>query len=835
MPTGAELFAAPAAAPEAASTVAPGVITGASLFGGPSAQEQETSPLARNRAALPKAAQEKTGPSSATETVGAPSPADIQRNATDLGRGGGPGDIENKLRRFFGAPEVGKDKKFETVLEADMPFPELPVVVSGKALVKAGTSLVTAITNKAAGVSQLFSGSAKLGSTVGDLSNDFFTTTRMVYQRRAEWLKDITNFMPKNWSQMAAKVDDFLEGTAAGPLSKEEQKMATNIRLMNAKTAKMREQVRGFGYDVGPDEPGYIGSRLAVDKPSLLNSLISSAPTGKAKSISAFAPEFKPRIVHGLEGGGEKNLHLIDNGNGTFTVWRNKEKITGGKFDAEELARGEVSIKTPSSQKAGYGAETEKTQTFKIVPSTKRAIEEHTNVQYYHDPLLSAITANMHVSEALNAAQFLEKLKFSPELQASRVAPGTKVFPEGWRGVDVPQLKGYKFDPKIADVIDDFALPARTGGFKQLNDLSRAMVGSMFWNPLPHAFNVNAFGALETGMIGAAKQLGHPVEFVQSMLKAHRDVMNLTPAYREAVRAGAGLQYNAIFARDFVGKMARQLGADPEMNAAAKAWGYANPAHMWKRVMDESAKHLWSWNDTILMHAYHARMEKGASLPEAIKDVESIIPNYRAPSRILGSREVAQAWQVLPTFARYHWGVLKAYGTIANGLMAGNAQEKMKALDRMAMLALGSTVIYPALDQAIRSATGNEEARLRRFGPFSIPDAIYRFSVGDARYASLSSAILGLSPVFSVPTALAMGADPFTGKKFQNMQDVMHFIEDQINPIQTITSYEGLGGRKTGGELLMEQLGVQLPSEAETNARDKARAREEKRREKEEE
>lgn len=794
------------------------------LFGASDGKEEPaSSPLARSREVLPKAKEGQKTEVDPNAGAGAPTPADVQRNAEDLGGGGGPWDIENKLRRFFGAPEVGKDKKFETVLQADQPFPELPVVISGKALVKGGAQLasmaVSALTNKAAGISQ--ASKAVIGSPIAKLSDDFFTTTRMVYQRRAEWLKDISNFVPKDWQSMAPKVDDFLEGTVKGPLTKEEQKMVTNIQLMNAKTSKMRDQIKALGYDVGPDEPGYIGSRLARQEgKSPLQTVISSAPTGKARSMTAFAQEFKPRVVHALKGQGEEGLHIIDNGNGTFAVWRNQEKVAGGRFDPAELEQGKVSF---NDTKTG-----EKLQ-FEIKPSTKRAIEQHTNVQYYHDPLLSAVTANMHVSEALNAAQFLEKLKFAPELQQFRAAPN-KAFPEGWRGVDMPQLKGFKFDPKVADVIDDFTLPARSGGFKALNDLSRMTVGSMFWNPLPHSFNVNAFGALEQGLLGTAAKLAHPIDEIKLMLKAHSEVMNMGQDYRAAVRAGAGLQYNAIFARDFVGKLAKQLGSDPQMSATAKAWGYANPAEMLKRIYSASSEHLWSWNDTILMHAYYARQAKGAALPAAIKEVEQTIPNYRMPSRIAGSRTAAQVWQVLPTFARYHWGILQAYGNIAQGIIAGNPGEKMKALDKLAMLAFGSTVLYPALDHAVQQVTGNENARVRRFGPFAIPDAIYRFVSGDAKYASLSSALLGVSPVFSVPTALAMGEDPFTGKKFETMKDALKFMGEQFNPIQQGMSYEGLGGRKTGPELIAEQFGIQLPSEKETDAKEAAIKRDEQRR-----
>jgi len=801
------------------------------LFGDSNGKEEPaTSPLASSRKVLPKAEEVQTPPVAKDGGVGTPTPTDIARNVDDLRTGGGPGNIENKLRKFFGAPQVGENPDYDKALQADSPFPDvMPTVIGARGVGLAqqvGSQLVTALTNKSAGISMLKDSKAAVGAAVKDLSDDFFKTTRMVYQRRAEWLTDITNFVPKNWSSMAGRVDDYLEGTMKGPLSKEEKQMVTNINLMNAKTAKMRQAVKDLGYDVGPDEPGYVGSRLVKGaKSSPLEAIMSSAPTGKAKGISSTAPEFKTRVVHGLEGQGEKNLHIIDNGNNTFTVWRNKQKIAGGRYDPDELAQGKVSF---TDTKTGNK------QQFSIVPATKRAIEEHTNIQYYHDPLLSAVTANMRVSEALHGAQFLEKLKFTPELQALRAAPG-KAFPEGWRGVDVPQLRGYKFDPKIADVIDDFALPARTGGFKAINDLSRMMVGSMFWNPLPHAFNVNAFGALEAGLIGTAKQLGHPVELVQTMLKAHSQVMNMGMDYRAAVRAGAGMQYNAIYSRDFVGKLAKELGSDPQMDAAAKAWGYANPMEMLKRIYTTSSEHLWSWNDTILMHAYYARQAKGASLPDAIKEVEQVIPNYRMPSQIAGSRTAAQLWQVLPTFARYHWGILSAYGNIAKNLVGGNPVDKAKALDRLAMLAFGSTVVYPALDLAVQKITGNENARVRRFGPFSVPDAIYRFATGDARYASLSSAVLGLSPAFSVPTALAEGEDPFTGKKFEGMGDFIKFAGEQFNPIQQGLQYQGFGGRKTGGELLAEQFGIQLPSDKETEAKEKAIANEQKRKKREEE
>ncbi|MCX5542592.1 hypothetical protein M3A49_24350 [Paraburkholderia sp. CNPSo 3076] len=806
------------------------------LFGPSNAKEEPaTSPLAHSRDALPSRAE------AAEKSVDAPSPGDIARNSADLGSGvarevglfvravghaaagavegiervnpfdphNDPASIvasrasgraqaptiaqmlEGEVDRRTPEPATSLERGVEKVTEfaASLAMPGLP-----------GAARVTPISNRAAGLGSSLASTAgtHAGDAIGQLSDGLFRTTRSAEARMGQWVNDLRAHMPKNWSEMAQRIDRSFED-ASIKLSPEEEKMKLNVQLINSKNAKMREQLRAHGYDVGPDETGYVGSRVPVEQQGLLSTVRNVVPTGKARGLSTFAPELQGRKIFGMESrdpdAGQKNLHMMQNPNGTFTVWRNGEKIGGGKLGPDDLANREVN----------YMGER-----FALTPSTKAKIMEHTPQRYYEDPMLAAVTSNVRLGRALDHAQFLEQVKLSPEFR--QIATTAREALPGWREVQIPQFRGMKFDPRAADVLDDFAYSAHQGGYKVLHDVSRALVGSMFWNPLPHAFNISDFGLIERGLVGNIGAVARLPQEVRMMLKAHEQVATLGPDYRAAIKEGAGLQHAANMSRGFADKLAKQLGTAPEMSAVARAWGYANPLEMIRRVYASANAHLWSWSDTLMMHAYYARQAKGASLPEAIKETESIMPNYRLPSRILGSRAVAQVMQVVPTFARYDYGRFAAYGNISKSLVRGSPQEKARALDRLAMLAVSSFVIYPALDRAVQTVTGDPNARVRRFGLASIPDAIYRFASGDAKYSSLFGAIMGVSPVFSVPTALATGEDPFTGKKFQNLGDAMKFAAEQISPVQTAMEYQGLGGRKTGGELLAEQLGIQVPA-----------------------
>jgi hypothetical protein len=491
-----------------------------------------------------------------------------------------------------------------------------------------------------------------------------------------------------------------------------------------------------------------------------------------------------------------------------------------GKLGADDLANKQVKFMG---------------ETFKLTDSTTKAIEANTPIRYYHDPLLSAINGNINLSEALHNAQFLEQIKHSPEFK-TLVSPKAAEAPEGFRAVNgIPQLAGYKFAPRVANILDDYSGIDKGGALAKLGNITRVTVGSLFWNPLPHIANVLDHKMIEGGLVGNLKALTIDLpSTVKTALAAHKEVMTMGPLYRQALKQGAGLIYPSVVTRNFAESMAQQLGTAPEMDAVAKAWGYANPANMVKAIYAHSAKSLWSWNDVIMMHGYMAKMNGGMGLDEAITQTEKHIPNYRIPDQITdlpGGRAASQFLKspAVTAFGRYDYGRLASYGNMVKDLVSRDSSiaDRAHAIDQMAMLATASLVVYPTLDQLVQKVTGNDNASLRRFGADSVPDAIYKFSTGDETWGGLMSKVMPISPALKVPVELMTGTDTFTGKKIGQDESVGHYLTQQVSPIGQVTDVAS--GKRGAGQMLLSQVGINSPTQKQMDARAKAKAADERR------
>lgn len=797
-----DLFASDPA--PAAPSTSGGKVSADALFGGDThaAQEPATSPLAKSRAALPVPA---TKDARASITAGAPNPPtveDVQRNVADLHGG--------KKTPFEQATDPNSDEA-KRAQNFAMGF-ALNDIAGPMAGIK---GVINAVTNKSGGVSALAGSTTKLGDTVSKLSDGLYTLTKRAQGQQAQWLADVKNFLPKDWQDHAEQIYHSFEDPSIKLDPRAQELKDKTVAPIMAKNAKMREALKGYGVDVGPDVANYI-NRVPVGKSSLVDSLDASAVLGKAKNISTFTPETQTRKVFGMEGtSGEKNLHFVQGEKGSnYIVYRDGAVQGGGKLDKDMLANKEVTFMG---------------EKYKLTDSTTKAIEEHTPLQYYKDPLLSAIQGNINLTSAVNNAHFLEQIKHAPEFKDLVVAPKNQA-PEGFKQVSVPQLAGYKFTERAANVIEDFAGVKTDTGYQRLENISRAVVGSMFWNPLPHILNVMDHRVVEGGVTGALQAITHPVSRVADIIAAHKEVLTMGPEYRAAIKAGGGMMYPATQIKNFAESMQKELMNDPNMAPVAKSFGFGTPADMLKRVYQHANESLWSWGDAIMLDAYKAHMKGGMPLQSSIKEVEKHIPNYRLPDQILGSRGLKQVESVLPTFARYDYGRMASYGNMVKDLISKDSSvgDRAKALDQMAMLAVNSFIVYPALDKAVQGITGNPNASVRRYGSAAVPTAIYQYLSGNSDAAHTLSAMFPLSPVFAMPVAIYSNRDQYTGKPLgQNAKQFAGSLLDTLSPVKT--AHEVVSGKKTLPQAALEQLGIMTPSQKQMDARAKAKAADAKR------
>jgi hypothetical protein len=142
-------------------------------------------------------------------------------------------------------------------------------------------------------------------------------------------------------------------------------------------------------------------------------------------------------------------------------------------------------------------------------------------------------------------------------------------------------------------------------------------------------------------------------------------------------------------------------------------------------------------------------------------------------------------------------------------------------------------VAYPALDQAVRSVTGNEEDKKLRRGPSAIPNLVQQIWEGNDTFPRLlSDTITPAVPIKLAGGLLGGGRDPFTGQPImqpgstapdQAAQGASWGLGQLVQPWQLV-------GRKTpeeGGRTVVRAatdqiLGLKDSSDAAVRARQRA-------------
>lgn len=480
-----------------------------------------------------------------------------------------------------------------------------------------------------------------------------------------------------------------------------------------------------------------------------------------------------------------------------FTVYQSGKIVGKGKATPAELKAGDVTFGNRQWKKG---------------QATTKELEANTPLRYHHDALASAIGSNVELTKVYNNVRFLEDFLKSP-IKDKIMTKGAS--PPDWREVsDIPQLRGYKFEPRIANVLQDFNGSRGTELGENIGKVSRILTGSLFWNPLPHIFNVLDHAIVQRGLVsGWANPMAYP-RLMRTTIAAARAVTQQTPEYARFIKEGAGLMYPNVLVNDFSAKVLKQLGSDPKMNPVAKAWGYVSPAEMVKRIYSFSRHALWMGNDIIMMQAY---LEREMTNPgSVIRDVERHIPNYRIPDKVLGSRMISEFLRspVALAFGRYDYGRMASYGAMMKDLVGKDATlaDRAKALDQMAMIGFMGLVVYPLLmDNAAKAITGNNNATVQRFGASTIPFLVYEYLHGDKEYNQVLSSSFPEGMAIKSALELKNDRDLFTGKHLiEEPADVATFIGHQLSPLYTAGRIAE--GKQTAGQFALQSVGIKSPT-----------------------
>ena len=475
--------------------------------------------------------------------------------------------------------------------------------------------------------------------------------------------------------------------------------------------------------------------------------------------------------------------------------------------------------KVPKEWKAGMDVRGPSGKPATLKQATTAEIEANTEVRYHKNATVNTVDnvlrlrrveRNLQVLDQLTSGMKDERLAHHDEWFHKNEAGETVVRranterPAGFVELPhIPQLKGWSFDPKVAEVLKDYRPGPEEPIDGVIAKINRTLTASLFITPVPHALNVGAHWAVGRGW-DWAKPTGY-ARLMKTGSRAMGEVLGMGPKYRQMLREGSGLLYGDTQTRDFYQLMMQKaageiVGDRKAYEALRDSLGIKGltPRSIGQAIYSASNKALWFMSDVFMMQRQLELESKGLSTREAIRQAEVDIPNYRVPPRVLGSRELKQALTDgrLVMFGRYKYGQMKAWGSMFRDLYKGSPAEKREALGKFLVAAIISQGVYPIADKAVQLASGNKDARMKRSGPFSLTDSGSRLEQGQIGWAQAVSSFISPAPGLETGLELLNNRDLFSGRPI-------------IEPESTPAGKAAQGAEFAAGAFYPAQLGME--------------------------
>jgi Inorganic Pyrophosphatase len=537
------------------------------------------------------------------------------------------------------------------------------------------------------------------------------------------------------------------------------------------------QNIRAIDPDrMGPDVEHHV-SHITKGDTSDYNMLKSKDdPTSpQYNGISVSADAAKNRKFYALENPATGERHVIQPSDRGFTKWNKykRENIKDPTFEFEDGGKYTVTPKT--------GAPID----YVMRQATTREIEANARggdgkskpMQYYKNAGMSAAVANVQLGAMARHLTELDRLRNTPEFEKLSTTNQGTAKERGWSESNLPNFKGTYMHPDLKAVFDDFAGHLETP-YSQLNS---AITKMLFWMPTAHLANVGAHWFTGRGWDNFTPKGVRSL--VMDTPKAIKSVVTQDAFQMQMRREGAGTIFGSVLTRDMMPKIAKAFHEDIVANPSK--WGPIADKlgvplkKLGQAVYDASSKVMWAGNDAFMTQRVMELMRKGKTMREAIIDTERDIPNYRLPTKIIGSgdkgRQLALAMgdpRIL-SFGRYHYGMMNSYAGIVKDALGKDATagDRLEAVGKLMATGMLGLVVFPLLDQLQKKMTGNEGATQQRRGPVSIPSHIAGALQGKEDVMSAARATATIPPLYQTILETLSNHD-FRGKPVVEPGDV---------------------------------------------------------------
>lgn len=721
----------------------------------------------------------------------------------------------------------GDQKKLQKVAEdtGDL-LTQAALVPTGVTKARGAAEILdNAAVAKAAAPAKIAFTPAKVASiTPASTSDQLFKLSNDLKASRIEagqTLQKIDAVPEKTWEKLYA----YQDSPKTVQLSPEEQQIYdSTIKPVEAQRQKLIQDITGKGYSVG-DIGG--APRQVKGAGTPMDSLTGTkASPVSGRSLSTRSTATSKRSMYAMEDAqGKRQVVYVNPDGEVYAVSKGGPKVPVGTVDkvepGEDISNGH-----------------------KLQNATTAEIESATDIDYHKNLIGNEYTSLMQLKRAKNNIDFIENLKKDPDfgLVAEPVSRGKM---EGWRVINgVPQFKDFKFRPDIAEAVEDYLGDAKNPNelAKGLYNTGRLMKASIFWNPVPHMRNATNFFFTDKGLFGTMRDLPTTVKVLPKAFKAATTQDKL---YTQYLRDGVALPGADRGAQMFNQELQRVMSIDAqksptEFREIANLFGYGKLEDMVKGIYGASNKVLWSYSDMLSLTRMMELEAKGIPREEAIAQMDKVLPNYRVPSRVGGTGEMARMASKglqnpgISLFGRYQYNRLKAYANIVKDAVGKEKtiKDRAAALDKMAMLGFLGMVYYPVMDKIYREVLGNQNAEVTRPGLLAPIKSAGDMASGDktpsqALQSTMSAGLL------TTPLELYSGRNLYTGKDILQRDDVSegnvgHMLYDlgmygsskfaPVNDLQRMTS-----GKMDLPEFLGAQVGVKIPTDEEMQSKAKAK------------
>lgn len=468
-------------------------------------------------------------------------------------------------------------------------------------------------------------------------------------------------------------------------------------------------------------------------------------------------------------------------------------------------------------------------KTYKLGQATQSEITKNTGQKYYVDPELTSHLNYADSKVALENTRFVENTKKVLEDKDVAYKEG-ETAPKGFRTTTNPYFRGYKLDPKVAEVLDDIGGKSHSVAGNALGAVSRFLRQTIVYLPLKHDLNELSGYFVDRGL---TKWL-NPVatgRMVKSLGTATKEVIGQGPIYRKMLKEGSTL----MTADDkqlgkVVAKQVKDLTEDQnKVKQLAISMG-TSPKRMYQALQKVT---VWDVQDILNVARVQERMKgtmfsKGMSFEDAVKATEKTNFQYKVPSRVaLPGKLGRAASEGLRSDKVYFGAYTYDKYRIAKNILKGtanlkNPKEALRSADQLAATIAIAAVLWPLVDKGLQKVTGDKNAHITAPGVASVAELAKKEAQHKAGVSDVTSQI-SVSAPYSLGSQLYTNKNAFDGSNIADpnadLKDKTKqrawFLVKQLAPNQKLSTVKNASENKTLSTAL-GLAGASLPKNSPT-------------------